>query len=112
MYFYEGPSPFGLYRVPSNRYFSPYLGIPVKVALHLIISFQGEVAVLAGGYDGWRILDSVELFSPNDTCRQRLAPLPNPILGLVAFYLNDNLYACGGRNVQGFASSAYWRYLR
>ena len=75
-------------------------------------SSTGEVALLAGGYDGWRILDTVELFSPNDTCHQRLTELPNQVLGLLALYLEGNLLACGGRTVQGFASRTCYRFIR
>ena len=47
----------------------------------------GDVVMLAGGHDGFHILDSVELYSPNGTCQHNLAPLPAPAYGLVLAYV-------------------------
>ena len=43
--------------------------------------------MLAGGHDGFHIMSSVELYSPNGTCQHNLAPLPSPTYGLVLSYV-------------------------
>ena len=47
----------------------------------------GEVAMLAGGHDGFNVMSSVELYSPNGTCQHNLAPLPSATYGLVLAYV-------------------------
>ena len=43
--------------------------------------------MLAGGHDGFNVMSSVELYSPNGTCQHNLAPLPAPTYGLVLAYV-------------------------
>ena len=50
--------------------------------------------MLAGGHDGFHILDSVELYSPNGTCQHNLAPLPAPAYGLVLAYVEALVSNC------------------
>ena len=45
--------------------------------------------MLAGGHDGFHIMRSVELYSPNGTCQHNLAPLPAPTYGLVLAYVES-----------------------
>ena len=65
-----------------------------------MISVEGnqkhEVIVLAGGFDGGRILSSVEVYSPEGRCNFEIDPLPEPRYGLTVQYMNDDLFACGG----------------
>ena len=55
-----------------------------------------EVLLLAGGFDGDSILDSVELYSPGGTCNFEISPLPQPLYGLFCFVFKDEIYCCGG----------------
>ena len=50
---------------------------------------MGDVVMLAGGHDGFHIMRSVELYSPNGTCQHNLAPLPAPTYGLVLAYVES-----------------------
>ena len=43
--------------------------------------------MLAGGHDGFHIMSSVELYSPNGTCQHNLTPLPAATYGLVLAYV-------------------------
>ncbi len=67
--------------------------------------------MLAGGHDGWDILDSVELYSPNNTCQHNLAPLPVKVYGLVLAYVDPLrcVMACGGRTANGLVDKTCWR---
>ncbi|XP_059091262.1 peroxidase-like isoform X2 [Tigriopus californicus] len=75
-------------------------------------SNSGEVIILVGGYNGWQILDSVELYSPNGTCQHLIAPLPQPTYGAQVLYVDGTLLVCGGRTPNGNAGTQCWRFLR
>ena len=70
-----------------------------------------DVAVIAGGHDGYAILDSVEVYSPRGTCQHYLAPLPQKMYGINLAYLNGILLACGGRSPNGMTGNYCWRYV-
>ena len=57
---------------------------------------NNEVAILAGGFDGGSILNSVEVYSPDGSCNAKLPSLPLPIYGVGLFFMNESLHACGG----------------
>lgn len=67
--------------------------------------------MLAGGHDGWDILSSVELYSPNDTCQHSLTPLPTATYGLVLAYIDqvNCIMVCGGRTANGLVDRQCWR---
>jgi hypothetical protein len=50
---------------------------------------NNEVAILAGGFDGRSILNSVEVFSPDGTCNAKLPSLPLAIYGVGLFFMNE-----------------------
>ena len=55
-----------------------------------------EVLVISGGFDGANILNSVEVYSPEGSCNLLLPNLPVNVYGNALFYMNGQLYACGG----------------
>ena len=55
-----------------------------------------EVLVIAGGFDGAHILNSVEVYSPDGSCNFLLPELPVNAYGNALFFMNGLLYACGG----------------
>ena len=50
---------------------------------------NNEVAILAGGFDGGSILNSVEVFSEDGSCNAKLPPLPLAIYGVGLFFMNE-----------------------
>ena len=70
------------------------------------------MALLAGGFDGLEVLDSVELYSPNGNCQHNLEPLPEPTYGLLLTYCAGVILACGGRTPNGLGGRRCWRYGR
>ena len=52
--------------------------------------------VIAGGFDGAQILNSVEVFSPEGKCNVLLPKLPVNAYGNALFFMKGLLYACGG----------------
>ena len=70
------------------------------------------MAILTGGYDGWNILNSVELYSVNGGCNKVLKPLPYNLYGHLSFWLDGTLFECGGRTLQGFVSKVCFKYVR
>ena len=79
---------------------------------------EESVVVMAGGYNGWKVLDSVEVYSPTGRCSHFIAPLPRPTYGLFLAYLetkdNKTLIACGGNRIGSNkeAGSRCWAYDR
>ena len=65
----------------------------IRIVFH---SGGPEVVLLAGGFDGDSILDSVELYSPGGTCNFEITPLPQTLYGLFCFVFEDEIYCCGG----------------
>ena len=55
-----------------------------------------EVLLVAGGFDGDKILDNVELYSPDGTCNFHISQLPQYLYGLFCFTSKDEIYCCGG----------------
>ena len=49
---------------------------------------NNEVAIIAGGFDGESILNSVEVYSPDGSCNANLPPLPLAIYGVGLFFMN------------------------
>ena len=49
---------------------------------------KNEVAIIAGGFDGESILNSVEVYSPDGNCNANLPPLPLAIYGVGLFFMN------------------------
>ena len=52
--------------------------------------------LVAGGFDGDKILDSVEIYSPDGTCNFEIGHLPQYLYGLFCFTFNEEIYCCGG----------------
>ena len=71
-----------------------------------------DILVIAGGYDGIKLLKTVELFSYSGKCRHFIAPLPVETYGLLMTYTGDTLLACGGRTPHGNGGKRCWRYVR
>ena len=67
-----------------------------------------EVLLVAGGFDGDKILDKVELYSPDGSCNFLINPLPQYLYGLFCFTFNDEIYCCGGDQPP---STTCYRYL-
>ena len=55
-----------------------------------------EVLLIAGGFDGDSILNSVELYSPGGSCNFEISPLPERLYGLFCFTYHQEVYCCGG----------------
>ena len=76
----------------------------IKVVKYAIQSLYGcnsflenpEVLLIAGGFDGDSILNSVELYSPGGSCNFEISPLPERLYGLFCFTYNEEVYCCGG----------------
>lgn len=64
-----------------------------------------NVAVVAGGFDGIKILKSVEVYSYSGKCKHMIADLPEPTYGLFLIYTDGLLLACGGRTPTGNAGT-------
>ena len=60
---------------------------------------EQEVVIIAGGFDGANILNSVEVYSPEGSCNLLLPNLPLNAYGNALFYMNGQLYVCGGNSV-------------
>lgn len=63
---------------------------------YVAISPTNEVLVISGGFDGANILNTVEVYSPEGSCNLLLPTLPVNVYGNALFYMNGQLYACGG----------------
>ena len=70
------------------------------------------MVVLAGGYDGFSLLDHVEVYSPDGRCQRALAPLPSPTYGAVLAYAGGLLLACGGQSPGGMVGVACYAFDR
>lgn len=57
---------------------------------------EEEVVVIAGGFDGASLLNSVEVYSTDGFCSGTLPSLPISSWGLGLFFANNTLFACGG----------------
>ena len=81
--------------------------IILNLSEHLTLLPDPEVVVLAGGYDGFSILDHVEVYSPDGRCQRTLASLPTPTYGAMLAYAGGMLLACGGQAPQGMVRGCY-----
>ena len=52
--------------------------------------------MVAGGFDGDKILDNVEIYSPDGTCNFNIGQLPEYLYGLFCFTFDNEIYCCGG----------------
>ena len=91
--------------------------VDLKSAGYVSDSLKGDVAILAGGFDGGKVLSSVETFSPDGLCNVLLPPLPLPSYGSSLFYVNHGLLSCGGNGghvcfslVRSANGESHWIY--